>query len=205
MDRISKLERAKKRLSPAEIRTLFADLAEPFVPGLGATRQAMSGNYGQAAISGLLDFGGPIGKAAGLAAAPMMGAIKKADILDYAMTHRPMSLEGGASMLFEPQKSFGEDIFSKNALQYFGSGDPREKSILNIMRMIRGNPEAEVTIYRGVPKGTGKQINTGDWVTLDRNVASDYGPVILEKKVRARDITTWPDSLLEFGYYPGSK
>jgi len=76
METISKLERAKKKLTPAEIRTLFADLAEPFVPGLGATRQAMSGNYGQAAVSGLLDFGGPIGKAAGLAAAPMMGAIK---------------------------------------------------------------------------------------------------------------------------------
>jgi len=76
METISKLERAKKKLTPAEIRTLFADLAEPFVPGLGATRQAMSGNYGQAAVSGLLDFGGPIGKAAGLAAAPLMGAIK---------------------------------------------------------------------------------------------------------------------------------
>jgi hypothetical protein len=202
MDKISKLERAKKRLSPAEIRTLFADLAEPFVPGLGAVREGMAGNYGTAAVSGLLDLGGPIGKGVGLAALPMMGAIKKSGAVDYGMAHRPMTSEGGASKLFEPEKSFGEDIFGKNALQYFGSGDPREKSVLNIIRMIRGNPEAEVTIYRGVPKGTGKQINTGDWVTLDRNVASDYGPVILEKKVRARDITTWPDSLLEFGYYP---
>jgi hypothetical protein len=76
MDRISKLERAKKRLSPAEIRTLFADLAEPFVPGLNAVREGMAGNYGTAAVSGLLDVGGPIGKGVGLAAAPLMGAIK---------------------------------------------------------------------------------------------------------------------------------
>jgi hypothetical protein len=85
METISKLERAKKKLSPAEIRTLFADLAEPFVPGLGATRQAMSGNYGQAAVSGLLDFGGPIGKAAGLAALPMMGMIRKVAPQDEAL------------------------------------------------------------------------------------------------------------------------
>jgi len=77
METISKLERAKKKLTPAEIRTLFADLAEPFVPGLGATRQAMSGNYGQAAVSGLLDFGGPIGKAAGVAAPALMGVVGK--------------------------------------------------------------------------------------------------------------------------------
>jgi hypothetical protein len=76
MDRISKLERAKKRLSPAEIRTLFADLAEPFVPGLNAVREGMAGNYGTAAVSGLLDVGGPIGKGVGLAAAPLMGAIR---------------------------------------------------------------------------------------------------------------------------------
>jgi len=85
METISKLERAKKKLTPAEIRTLFADLAEPFVPGLGATRQAMSGNYGQAAVSGLLDFGGPIGKAAGLAALPMMGMIRKVAPQDEAL------------------------------------------------------------------------------------------------------------------------
>jgi hypothetical protein len=76
MDRISKLERAKKRLSPAQIRTLFANLAEPFVPGLNAVREGMAGNYGTAAVSGLLDVGGPIGKGVGIAAAPLMGAIR---------------------------------------------------------------------------------------------------------------------------------
>jgi hypothetical protein len=85
MDKISKLERAKKRLSPAEIRTLFADLAEPFVPGLGAVREGMAGNYGTAAVSGLLDLGGPIGKGVGLAALPMMGMIRKAAPQDEAL------------------------------------------------------------------------------------------------------------------------
>jgi hypothetical protein len=103
MDRISKLERAKKRLSPAEIRTLFADLAEPFVPGLGAVREGMAGNYGTAAVSGLLDFGGPIGKGVGLAALPMMGMIRKAAPQDEALkiaqrnAAKPVS-EGGLGL-----------------------------------------------------------------------------------------------------------
>jgi hypothetical protein len=75
MDRISNLQRARKRLSPAQIRTLFADLVEPFVPGLNAVREGMAGNYGTAAVSGLLDVGGPIGKGVGLAAPAMAGIV----------------------------------------------------------------------------------------------------------------------------------
>ena len=190
----------RPELTPSQIRGLLADLGTGIgLPFIDAASQAAQGNYGQAAVSGLLDA--PPVKMAGMALAPIIGAIKKSPI-DYGMMHRPMSVEGGAARLFEPEKAFGEDIFTKNALQYFGSGDMREKSIINLMRAIRGNPEAEVTIYRGIPKGVGKSINVGDWVTLDKNVAKEYGPNVIEKKVKARDITTWPDSLLEFGYYP---
>jgi hypothetical protein len=63
----------------------------------------MSGNYGQAAVSGLLDFGGPIGKAAGLAALPMMGMIRKVAPQDEALriaqinAAKPVS-EGGLGL-----------------------------------------------------------------------------------------------------------
>ena len=96
--------------------------------------------------------------------------------------------------------SFGDDVYGKNALQYFGSGDPRERKILDIMRKVRGNPDAEVTLYRGVPDGV-NDINPGDWVTLLPEYAADYGKVI-SKKVKASQITSWPDSLAEFGYWP---
>jgi len=45
------------------------------IPFVGAGRSAMEGDYGSAAMQGLLDVA-PVGKVAGLAAAPMMGAIK---------------------------------------------------------------------------------------------------------------------------------
>lgn len=121
-------------------------------------------------------------------------------LLDYRIKHRPMTVEGGASRLHDAGTVFGEDVYGKNALQYFGSGLSGEKTSLDILKKVRGNPDAEITIYRGVPEGV-NAINKGDWVTLDPKMAEEYGNVI-KKKVKARDITTWPDSLVEFGYYP---
>jgi hypothetical protein len=126
--------------------------------------------------------------------------IAPTSLLDYRIQHRPMTVEGGASKLHEAGSVFGEDVYGKNALQYFGSGLSGEKTSLDILKKVRGNPDAEITIYRGVPKGV-NTINKGDWVTLDPKMAEEYGNVI-SKKVKAKDITTWPDSLVEFGYYP---
>jgi len=122
----------------------------------------------------------------------------------YQIEHRPMTVEGGAAPLHDAAKSFGEDVYGPNALQYFGSGDRREASVLKLLRSVRGNPNAEVTIYRGVPENAPRAINPGDWVTLDPRVAADYGRVV-EMKVPASEVTTWADSLLEFGYFPSKK
>lgn len=121
---------------------------------------------------------------------------------DYGLSHRPMTQDGGAASLHDLAKVFGDDIYdARKALQYFGSGDPRERNALKVMHAVRGNPDATVTIYRGVPDGV-NAINPGDWVTLDKAVAADYGGRVLKMQVPASHITSWPDSLLEFGYYP---
>ena len=120
----------------------------------------------------------------------------------YMIEHRPMTTEGGAARLHNLAPSFGEDIYGPNAIQYFGSGDKREAPIASLLKSLRGKPDAEVTVYRGVPKDSPGQISPGDWVTLDKGVAKDYGEKVLEMKVKAKDVTSWADSLLEFGYYP---
>ncbi len=120
--------------------------------------------------------------------------------LDYQIDHKPMTEAGGAARLHDLTKSFGDDIYGPNALQYFGSGDAREKAILKALNAVRGKPDAMVTIYRGVPDGV-SNINAGDWVTLDPRVAADYGRVV-KMQVPASHITGWSDSLLEFGYHP---
>lgn len=120
---------------------------------------------------------------------------------EYGMSHRPMKDDAGASRLHDLEPAFGRDIYGPNARQYFGGGLPQEAEVLRIMNSVRGNPDAWVTIYRGGPKAEMTSINPGDWVALDRRTASEYGDVI-SKKVKASDLTSWADSLLEFGYYP---
>lgn len=122
---------------------------------------------------------------------------------EYAIDHRPMTIEGGAAQLHDLTTAFGEDVYGPNALQFYGSGDAREKRVLAVLKQIRGKPDAMVTIYRGVPAGgSTKKINAGDWVTLDKAVAADYGPQVVSMQVPASHVTSWSDSLLEFGYYP---
>ena len=151
-------------------------------------------NYGLTALGALPFVPSGAGKLA--------KAISKVD--DYAINHRPMKVEGGAAQLFDLTRAFGDDVYdTKKALQFYGSGDPREADILRIMQSVRGNPDAMVTIYRGVPEGvTG--INPGDWVTLSPKIAADYGNVV-QMQVPASDITSWADSLMEFGYWPTKK
>lgn len=135
---------------------------------------------------------------------PQIGAI--APQADYRISHRPMTVEGGSSTLDDLTKSFGNDIYTDRALQIFGSGDKREADVLKQLRLLRGNPNKEVTIYRGVP-GNAEKINYGDWVTLSKDAAQDYANAfpdgkVISQRVPASHVTAWSDSLLEQGYYP---
>lgn len=63
----------RPEITPAEIRGLLADVATAGgVPFVDAAQQAQQGNYGQAAVSGLLDA--PPVKMAGIALAPLITA-----------------------------------------------------------------------------------------------------------------------------------
>ena len=75
------------------------------------------------------------------------------------------------------------------------------------MKQMENNPDQEITIYRAAPEGT--SINEGDWITLSKNYATEHGEahldgnyVILEQKVKAKDVFTNGDSINEWGYYP---
>ncbi len=91
--------------------------------------------------------------------------------------------------------------------------DPATKESYRILKTIKDNPDAEVTIYRSVPKGTDK-INEGDWITLSKTYAKEHGmhesdpsqdmPVI-SMKVKAKDIGSDGNDLNEFAYNPKTK
>lgn len=130
---------------------------------------------------------------------------------EYMASHRPVTIEGGASTLDNLIPSFGEDIYGKNALQYFGTGSPNlDRQALSVFQQVKGNPNATVTVYRAIPKNVEQQsLNSGDWVTISRDYARQHGESTLggnyklvEQQVPASSLTTNADSILEQGYYP---
>jgi len=113
-------------------------------------------------------------------------------------------LTGGGQM-------YPADVYSSKAAQYYGTGYPKaDKEAFALANKVRGNPDAEVTMYRAVPKDESiSNINAGDWVTLSKDYAKTHGESalrgdykILSQKVKAKDLWTNADSIHEFGYYP---
>lgn len=102
---------------------------------------------------------------------------------------------------------YGVDIYTSNALRYYGTGDAvSDRESMSVIMKARGNPNMMVTIYRAVPKNV-SDINSGDWVTLSKNYANKHGKawvkggIIISKKVAAKTLFTNGDSMNEFGYW----
>jgi len=84
----------------------------------------------------------------------------------------------------------------------------------SIINSVKGNPDAEVTIYRAVPNEKNiTKINSGDFVTLSKRYADLHGAggygrdgtdsgKVLELKVKVKDIYWDQNDVNEFGYFP---
>ena len=105
--------------------------------------------------------------------------------------------------IYAPPRSFADDEY----------GIANEESY-DVIRNVRNNPDAEVTIYRAVPDSDDiNTINEGDWITLspkyaEVHAASGYGRSgdeagkVISKKVKVKDIYWAGDDVNEFGYFP---
>jgi hypothetical protein len=134
-----------------------------------------------------------------------------AKLPNYGISHRPMTVQQGAAPLHDLTNAFDDTIYGKAGLQNYGTGSPRlDQEALKVFGKVRGNPDAEVIIYRAVPKDKNvKNINPGDWVTVSKEYAMEHGEgtlggkyKIISQKVPAKHVTTNADSILEQGYYP---
>jgi len=106
-------------------------------------------------------------------------------------------------MLYAPPPRFPDDEY----------GIANTQSYDAILKA-KGNPEAEVTIYRAVPNEENiTKINEGDFVTLspkyaELHGASGYGSrgedagKILSQKVKVKDLLWDGNDVNEFGYFP---
>lgn len=131
----------------------------------------------------------------------------------YRSSHTAPNREFGAPLhdLTGGGQMYPADVYSPKATQYYGTGYPiADKQAFDLARRVRGNPEAEVTMYRAVPKDPNiASINPGDWVTLSKDYAKTHGESallgkykIISQKVKAKDLWTNADSIHEFGYSP---
>lgn len=130
----------------------------------------------------------------------------------YRGSHSAPSRDFGAQ-LHQLDQIFPDDIYSPQAARlygHYGANDPMDRQTIRLAQSFRGKPDADVTIYRAVPKDEKiKGINQGDWVTINKQYAKEHGESvllgdykILEKKVKAKDIWTNADSIHEYGYDP---
>ena len=98
------------------------------------------------------------------------------------------------------------DVYSSRGKRLYGLGNPNvDAEWFAAAFKAKGKPDAEVTVYRAVPKGV-KEINSGDWVTTSKTYADMHGEntvgdeyEILSKKVKAKTLSSegYP---YEFGY-----
>ena len=129
---------------------------------------------------------------------------------DYFMNHRPTESGITADNLINQnvESPMPKDVYD-HPEYYFQMNEKYSKESMNAIRKVRGNPDAEITIYRATP---GNKINVGDWITLSKTYAEQHNQSqfngkanIIEKKVKAKDVQFAGDDINEFGYFPNNK
>lgn len=124
---------------------------------------------------------------------------------DWRLDHRAPGRDSVAAAAHDLE-SVMPDFYSRTDLYLHGLAGERES--VRILKAIRGNPDAEVTVYRSLPPEYVDQgIRNGDWVSLSRAYCVEHGaemgpngedwPVVAAK-VRAGDLFC-EGYLTEFG------
>lgn len=134
-------------------------------------------------------------------------------IEEYGLMHRPGNpLEYPDEVATIDNLTSGE-FFPEDFLQhpdwYLDVSDVGARETVATLRRVQGDPDAEVTIYRGAPSGG--TLNQGDWVTLSKTYADQYArdaaysdnanSRVYSYKVRAGDLSFDGDDIHEFGYW----
>lgn len=176
----------------------------------------------------------------GLMLAPGGGVLKSAvkagekmiDDVDtsYRMMHQPRGPEDDTPIRLDDltrsttgeSAGYPEDFYTAQGKSIYAPGPSFQgdeygianNESYNIIRSVKDNPEAEITIYRAVPDEDDiDTINRGDFVTLsktyaDLHAASGYGRSgqdagkVIAEKVKVKDLYWDGNDVNEFGYFP---
>lgn len=139
---------------------------------------------------------------------PVGASIKNVgdDLLSYRGSHKAPNAKTYGATLDDLTKIMPADVYTQQGKQLYGIGDRIIDSEWRTAALkAKGKPDAEIEVYRAVPKGV-KEINDGDWVSTSKKYAKDHGENtlngeydIISKKVKAKNLSTegYP---YEYGY-----
>lgn len=126
--------------------------------------------------------------------------------MSYRGSHLAPNAKTYGATLDDLTKILPDDVYSPQGKQLYGIGDKLIDSEWRIAALkTKGKPDAEIEIFRAVPKGV-KDINSGDWVSTSKTYAKQHGEStlngeyeIISKKVKAKTLSTegYP---YEYGY-----
>jgi hypothetical protein len=127
--------------------------------------------------------------------------------VDYRGSHIPPNYKEYGAPLHDLTQIMPKDVYGAEAKRLYGFGDSVIDNEWRVAALkAKGNPDAEIEVFRAVPKGV-KDINSGDWVTTSKKYANNHGENILNgeyeivsKKVKANTLSSegYP---YEFGYH----
>lgn len=139
---------------------------------------------------------------------PEAGLLDEAADISYRGTHTAPDASVYGATLDDLTKIMPKDVYTQQGKRLYGIGDNAiDREWYMAALRAKGKPDAEVTIYRAVPKGV-KDINAKDWVTTSEKYAQWHGDNVLDgdfeiikKTVKAKTLSSegYP---YEFGYNP---
>lgn len=229
VDRRQKIHRALQNFGLATAGASMASpLTSPITETAGGISDFIDGTlyllekkYGDAALS----YAAIVPLVGGLVAAKRVGKSLKADV-SYRGSHQPRGPEFDDAVRLDDLTmdisgrpgGYPKDIYGPRGQEYYArgwkQGSKNQYGIANdesynSIKRFKGNPDAEVTIHRAVPKDV-NVINEGDFVTLSPKYAEihaenyvDRGRVV-SKKVKVKDVYWDGNDVNEFGYFPNA-
>lgn len=147
--------------------------------------------------------------------AKAMGYVDDIHGKSYRGNHQaPLSVDDVGAPAHALNRVYPDDVYSSQAYRYYGHGadSAQDANLVRRLQALRNRPDADVPIYRAVPKNASEGINHGDWVTPDRQYAKDHGESVLQgdykilyDRAPAKSLFTDGNSIYEFGYDKSQK
>ena len=118
----------------------------------------------------------------------------------YRGSHTAPDADYGAP-LHDLTQMIPEDIYGPQGMRYYGLGQREvDREAFDVLNSVRGNPDAEVTMYRAVPPDAPESILDGDWVTTSEEYARIHGENALDGDYKILAEPTYARRLQSEGY-----